>query len=251
MKLDGKVALVTGAGRGIGRAIALAFAEEGADVAVNALHLSSAESTAEEIRKIGRRAIAIEADVADVEALRRMIERTLGELGRIDILANVAGNPVKHVPTAELPLEQFEQLIDTHLRGTFLCCRQVGQWMIDHDGGKILNIGSIAAVRGFPRRVGYGAAKAGIVSLTKTLAVEWAKHNINVNCISPGYILTPRTESGLKEGKYGMEYLIGRIPLGRLGEPEDIARAALFLVSEDAKYITGVNLPVDGGWLVV
>jgi len=251
MKLDGKVALVTGSGRGIGRAVALRFAEEGADVAVNAMHLSSAESTAGEIRKLGRRALAVAADVADVEALHRMIARTLEELGKIDILANIAGIPVKHVPTAELPLEEFEQLINSHLRSTFLCCQQVGQWMIDHGGGKILNIGSIAAVRGHPRRVGYGAAKAGIVNLTKTLAVEWAKHNINVNCISPGYILTPRTESGLREGKYGMEYLIGRIPLGRLGKPEDIAGAALFLVSDDAEYITGVNLSVDGGWLVV
>lgn len=249
MKLDGKVALVTGAGKGIGRATALIFAEEGADVAVNALHLSSAEGTVKEIRKLGRRAIAIEADVAVVDDVDRMMDTVLNELGKIDILVNAAGARPENVPTIEQSIEKFDRTLNTHLRGTYLCCRRAGQWMVKYGGGKILNISSTAGITGFPMRTAYGAAKAGIIHLTKTLAVEWAKHNINVNCIAPAYILTPRIETGVKEGKLDLELIEKRTPLGRLGEPNDVARAALFLVSDDAKYITGVTLPVDGGWL--
>jgi len=249
MKLSGKVALVTGAGRGIGQAIALTFAEEGADVAVNALHLSSAEDTVKEIRKLGKRAIAIEADVAEVDDVDRMVDRALDELGKIDILVNNAGDRSENVPTVEQSIEKFDRTLSTHLRGTYLCCRRVGRWMISQKGGRILNISSVAGITGFPMRTAYGAAKAGIIHLTKVLAVEWAKHNINVNSIAPGYILTPRIEAGVEEGKFDLELIIRRTPLGRLGEPDDIARAALFLVSDEAKYITGVTLPVDGGWL--
>ena len=249
MKLKGKVALITGSGKGIGRAIALTFAEEGADVAINALHLSSAENAAKEIQKFGTKVITIEADVAEVEDVDRMVETTLEELGKLDILVNAAGILNEIAPTIDQSIENYDRVVSTHLRGTYLCCRKVGRWMIEHEGGKILNISSLAGMTGFPMRTGYGAVKAGIINLTKTLAVEWAKYNINVNCISPGFTLTPRVEHMIKEGMVDIESLISRIPLGRLGEPREIARPALFLMSEDARYITGVTIPVDGGWL--
>ncbi len=249
MKLSGKVALVTGSGKGIGRAIALTLAEEGADVAINALHLESAEGAADEARRLGRKAIAIEADVAEVEDIDRMVAKTLEELGRIDILVNAAGILNEIVPTLEQSLENFDRVVSTHLRGTYLCCRQAGRWMIEHGGGKIINISSLAGMTGFPMRTAYGAAKAGIINLTKTLAIEWVKHNINVNCIAPGFTLTPRMKYLISEGIINAESLKSRIPLGRLGEPSEMARPALFLASDDARYITGVTIPVDGGWL--
>ncbi len=249
MKLNGKVALITGGGQGIGQAIALVFAQEGADVAVNALHLSTAEDTAAKVRKLGRKAVAIETDVAEIENVDRMVDRTLDELGRIDILVNAAGSRPEIVPTIKQSLEQFDLVIRSHLRGTYLCCRQVARWMLEHGGGKIVNISSVAGINAHPMRTGYGSAKAGIIHLTKTLAVEWANQNINVNCIAPGFIMTPRIEWRVREGMMDLETIKKRVPMGRLGEPKDIGYAALFLVSDEAKYITGINLLVDGGWV--
>lgn len=249
MKLNGKVALITGGGQGIGQAIALVFAQEGADVAVNALHLSTAEDTAAKVRKLGRKAVAIETDVAEIENVDRMVDRTLDELGRIDILVNAAGSRPEIVPTIKQSLEQFDLVIKSHLRGTYLCCRQVARWMLEHGGGKIVNISSVAGINAHPMRTGYGSAKAGIIHLTKTLAVEWANQNINVNCIAPGFIMTPRIEWRVREGMMDLEAIEKRVPMGRLGEPKDIGYAALFLVSDEAKYITGINLLVDGGWV--
>ncbi len=249
MKLNGKVALITGGGQGIGQAIALVFAQEGADVAVNALHLSTAEDTAAKVRKLGRKAVAIETDVAEIKNVDRMVDRTLDELGRIDILVNAAGSRPEIVPTIKQSLEQFDLVIKSHLRGTYLCCRQVARWMLEHGGGKIVNISSVAGINAHPMRTGYGSAKAGIIHLTKTLAVEWANQNINVNCIAPGFIMTPRIEWRVREGMMDLEAIEKRVPMGRLGEPKDIGYAALFLVSDEAKYITGINLLVDGGWV--
>ena len=250
MELLGKTALITGAGQGIGRAIAIKFGAEGANVAVNALHFSSAEAVVNEIKKFGKKSIAIEADVAEINDVDKMVDEVLREFGKIDILVNVAGSKSEFVPTIDQSVETFDRLVAAHLRGTYLCCRRVGQTMVNQKAGKVLNIASLVGITAFPMRTGYGAAKAGIINLTKTLAVEWAKYNINVNCIAPGYIWTPRIEEAAKESKHqDVEAIKKRTPLGRFGEPDDVAHAALFLVSKYAKFITGVTLPVDGGWL--
>lgn len=249
MKLAGKVALITGAGRGIGQGMALLFAKEGADIAIGDLDLSSAEETAGEVRKIGRRAIAIKADVAESNDVDMMVDSVLSNLGGIHILVNNAGIAQQVVPTIESSIEHWDKVVRVHLRGTYLCSRCVGQWMVSHKTGKILNISSIAGIAGFPMRTSYGSAKAGIINMTRTLAIEWAKYNINVNCIAPGYVMTELAEDLIKQGAVNIEAIKKRTPLGRFAEVDEITRAALFLVSDDASYITGVTLPVDGGWL--
>ena len=249
MKLSGKVALVTGSGSGIGRAIALLFAKEGASVATNARHLETAEKTAEEIRQLGGRAIAIRADVGDADDVDMMVDRVVKELGGIHILVNCAGVPGENVPTEVSSVEHWDNVVRIMLRGTYLCSRRAGQWMISHRTGKILNISSIVGLVGFPTRASYGPAKAGINNLTQVLAIEWAKYGINVNCIAPGYIVTPLDEEYIKSGKLNLPLIEKRIPMGFRAKPDDIAKASLFLVSDDARYITGVTLPVDGGWL--
>jgi len=250
MKLSGKVALVTGAGRGIGRAIALALAREGADIGVNAAHLSSAEGTAKAVKELGRRAIAIEADVSEADQVDRMVNRVINELGGIHILVNNVGGSIEElVPTVEQSLEKWDRTMSVNVRGTYLCCRQVGKWMIAHSMGKIINIASIAGMRGVPMRTAYASSKAAVINMTQDLAVEWAKYNINVNCIAPGDIMTDMVKNFMKEGYFDLEAHQKRIPLGRLGTPEDIGNAAVFLASDEARHITGVTLPVDGGWI--
>ncbi len=249
MKLSGKVALVTGAGRGIGRAIALALAREGANIGVNAAHLSSAEGTAKAVRELGRRAIAIEADVSEADQVDKMVNRVINELGGIHILVNNVGGSIEElVPTVEQSLEKWDRTMSTNIRDTYLCCRQVGKWMIAHRMGKIINIASIAGMGGWPTFTAYSPAKAAVINMTQDLAVEWGKYNINVNCIAPGFVMTDLIKKFIKEGHYDSEALQKRTPLGRLATPEDIGNAAVFLVSDEAKQITGVTLPVDGGW---
>jgi NAD(P)-dependent dehydrogenase (short-subunit alcohol dehydrogenase family) len=248
IELKGRVALITGGGKGIGRAIALRFSEAGASVAVDAAHLASAQSTVDEIERAGGRAMAIEADVASENEVEDMLRRVVQELGGIDILVNNAGVGSELVPTIEQSVERFDNLLAVHLRGTYLCSRAAARFMIEKEYGKIVNIASVTGMVGMPIRTGYGAAKAGIIQLTKILAVEWAEHNINVNSISPGTVLTPMVEHHIQAGNIDVEPTRKRHPLGRLGKPEEIADAALFLASDQAAWITGVNLPVDGGW---
>jgi 3-oxoacyl-[acyl-carrier protein] reductase len=247
MKLSGNVALITGAGSGIGRATALLFAREGADVAVNDINLKSAEETSNAIRKMGGKAIPVKADVAEESEVIAMVERVIKELGGVHILVNNAGIGGGG-PVLESTVESWDRVMDVILRGTYLCTREAGRWMTSHETGKIINISSIAALRARANMSSYASAKAGIINLTRTLALEWAPHRINVNCIIPGGINTPMTKAHV--ATLTPEIIKGLIPLGRMGEPEDIAKAALFLVSEDASFITGVALPVDGGELV-
>lgn len=250
MKLAGKVALITGAGRGIGRATARLFAREGADIAIGDIDLSAAEETAGEVREIGRRAIAIKADVAEAKDVDVMVDSVLSNLGGIHVLVNNAGNAPEAVPTIESSIEHWDRVVAVHLRGAYLCSRRAGQWMVAHKTGAIVNIGSVAgAGGGFPVVGSYGAAKSGVVHLTRHLAVEWGKDNIRVNCIIVGFILSGFTEENVKKGDINEVAFKKRIPLGRIGKPDEIARTALFLVSDDASYITGAALPVDGGWL--
>jgi len=248
MKLNGRVALVTGAGKGIGQAIALALAKEGADIGVNAAHLSSAEGTTEMIRQLGQRAIAIEADVAEVDQVEMMVNRVISELGGIHILVNNAGVNLEVVPTVEQSVEKWQKTMDINLRGTYLCCRQAGKWMVPHKTGKIINIASMFGMSGFPMRTAYSPSKAAIINLTQDLAVEWAKYDINVNCIAPGYVMTDLIKALVKQGKLDLEALQRRTPLGRFATADDIGNTTVFLVSDEAKNITGATLAVDGGW---
>ncbi len=249
MKLEGKVALVTGAGQGIGRAIALAFAKEGADIAVNAFHPDTAENTVDNIRQLGGKAVAVPADVSNAEAVDAMMDHVLETLGRIDILVNNAGGTRSLFEVLDYPIEEWDITIGVNLRGAFLCSRRAGQWMAKQKAGKILNIASVSAFAGIPLRGAYGPAKAGLVNLTMVMAVELGKYNINVNGIAPGLVLVPRILGLAEQGGFDIEQFRSQTPLGRLCEPDDVAKAAVFLVSEEADKITGITLPVDAGWL--
>lgn len=249
MKLKGKAALITGAGSGIGRAMALVFAREGADIAVGDIDLESAAKTAEEVRQIGPKAIAIKADVGEPRDVDMMVDRTIDELGGIHILINNAGAVDEGVGTVDSSVEFWDKVVKVNLRGTYLCSRRAGKWMISHKTGKIVNIGSIAGIAGLAPRPSYGPAKAGVIHLTRCLATEWAAYNINVNCITPGFVWTPMLEGLFKKTHTDVAVIEKRIPLGYLAKPEDIANVALFLVSDEARYITGAILPADGGFL--
>jgi NAD(P)-dependent dehydrogenase (short-subunit alcohol dehydrogenase family) len=248
MRFENRVALITGAGSGIGRTIATALAGEGADVIVNDLDRESAQATAREIEAGGRRALPAHADVRSEEAVEQMVERALEAFGRIDLLVNNAGIADQFGPTTAQKLELWQRVVDVHLRGTFLCSRAVGRSMVERRSGSIVNLGSVVGMAGAATRTAYGPAKAGIILMTKTLAVEWARHGIRVNAVSPGYVRTPLVEKGIAARVIDEDVLVRRTPMGRLGLPGEIAQAVLFLLSEAASFVNGVNLPVDGGW---
>jgi NAD(P)-dependent dehydrogenase (short-subunit alcohol dehydrogenase family) len=249
MRLKDKVALITGAGSGIGRCIALLLAKEGAHIAVNDINLSLAEKTADEVKKIGRKAMSIKADVGEESEVDYMVTNVIEELGGVHILVNNAGIFDEAVPTIESSVDKWDQVMKVHLRGSYLCCRRVGQWMVSNKTGKVVNISSVVGMVGMAPRTAYTLAKAAIIQQTRCLAVEWAPYSINVNCVAPGWVWTPLTENVIKKKPSEKELIERRIPLGRWGECEDIANAVLFLVSEEANYITGVTIPVDGGFL--
>lgn len=247
MKLEGKVALITGAGSGMGEAISLLFAAEGADIAANDIIPEAAERTASAVRKLGRRSIAIRADVAEVTEVAAMVARTIEELGGIHILVNSAGFAAGGTVLEE-SLENWDRNINVMLRGPYLCCKYAGRWMSAHKTGKVINISSIASMGGGPGMGAYIVAKAGLNALTRVLAMEWSKSGINVNCIAPGLIDTPMTQRSIAH-LFTPEKLADYVPLGRMGTAGDIARTALFLASEDSSYITGTTIPLDGGVL--
>jgi NAD(P)-dependent dehydrogenase (short-subunit alcohol dehydrogenase family) len=248
MRLKDKVSLVTGASRGIGRAIALALAREGADVALNcSKSVTEAEAVAQEIKALGRRVTVVQADVAEKAAVSEMVKRVLDEFGRVDILVNNAGMSVVDA-SAELEESRWRRGIDVMLTGVFFCSQAVGKEMINGGGGKIINIASVNGIGAFPERACYGSAKAGVMQLTRTLGCEWARYNINVNAIAPGYIKTQLVEDLLAKGVIDESELARRTPAGRLGECEEIADAVIFLASEQSKYIIGQTIVVDGGW---
>jgi NAD(P)-dependent dehydrogenase (short-subunit alcohol dehydrogenase family) len=251
MRLQGKTALVTGAGRGIGQATAILFAQEGADVVVTDLDLSEAEETAAAAKKIGRRAIAIAADISKPDEVSAMVDRAIDVFEGIDILVNNAGVgkvPVRSALELE-DMEAWDKVMAINVRGTFQCSQRVARWMATHDGGKIVNVASQTGIAGVPYINAYGPSKAAVINMTRSLAVEWAKYKINVNCVAPCWTRTPRLDSAFKAGWISPEEIQKRCPMGRAAEPEEIARAIVFLASDDAGFITGVTLPVDGGWL--
>jgi NAD(P)-dependent dehydrogenase (short-subunit alcohol dehydrogenase family) len=241
-KLDGKVALITGAGSGIGRASAILFAQEGAKVAVADYVPAGGQETVKMIKDSGGEAVFIEADVSKTADVQRMVNATVEAYGRIDILFNNAGINGPLVRTAEASEEDWDRIININLKGVFLASKYSIPVMLSGGGGAIVNTASIAGFMASPYDAAYSASKGGVIQLTKSIALEYAHQNIRVNCICPGVIETPMAE---------MEILPERayyIPQKRKGQPEDIARAALYLASEDSSYVTAASLVVDGGW---
>lgn len=242
--LKGKTALVTGAGRGIGRAIALTLAGYGADVAVNySGSREKAEETAEEIRAMGRKAVLIQADISKQEDCERMFREMESSLGTIDILVNNAGITRDNL-AVRMSESEFDQVIDTNLKGAFFCMKMAGKAMMKARKGRIISISSISGVRGNAGQINYCAAKAGIIGMTKCLAKELASRNITVNAVAPGYIDTDMTAVLPEKVK---EQVLQQVPLKRMGQPRDIAETVAFLASDRADYITGQTIQVDGG----
>ncbi len=244
-ELKDKIAIVTGGGTGIGKAIALEFAKAGANVVVASRKQENLDKVAAEIKDLGRESLAIATDIRAPEQVDNMVKQTLDKFGRIDILVNNAGAGFP-VAVEELSPNGWNVIIAINLTGTFLCASAVGKEMIKQKGGKIVNIASIAGINGSPKMAHYGAAKAGVINLTKTLAVEWAPHNINVNCIAPGMIETEgvRAQQILTAERAGDGTQAP--PLQLPGKSEDVAYLAIFLASDAANHISGEIMVIKG-----
>ena len=243
MELTGKVALVTGAAQGIGKAVALMLARNGADIVVSDVNVEKAQETSQEIQSLGRKALALKVDVSRPDDVDRMVQTIVEQFGRIDILVNNAGI-ARDKLILRLTEEDWDAVLDVNLKGTFNCTKAVVRHMMKQRSGKIVNIASVVGEMGNAGQANYAASKAGVIGLTKTIAREFAQRGITVNAIAPGYIQTPMTDALPEKAK---EELKRMIPMERLGQPEDVANAVLFLVSEASSYITGQVLNVNGG----
>jgi NAD(P)-dependent dehydrogenase (short-subunit alcohol dehydrogenase family) len=245
--VEGRVALVTGAARGLGRAIALTLAHAGADVALGLRDVATGDELAAEIRALGRRALALQMDVADVEQSRAAVARTVAELGALDILVNNAGIAPGN-PAEEVRVEDFDATIAVNLKGTFFASQAGGREMIRRGGGRIVNLGSQAGSVALPGESVYCMTKAAIAHLTKCLAIEWGRHGVTVNAVAPTFIETPGTDAALSDPAFRADVVERIAGLHRIGKPVDVAGAVLFLASPAASLITGETLLVDGGW---
>jgi 3-oxoacyl-[acyl-carrier protein] reductase len=243
LKLAGKVALVTGGAQGIGKAVALLLARNGADIVVSDINLEKAEETAKEVQALGRKALATKVDVAILGDVEKMVETILTQFGKVDILINNAGI-ARDKLILRMTEEDWDAVLNINLKGTFNCTKAVVRHMSKQKSGKIVNIASVVGEMGNAGQGNYAASKAGVIGFTKTIAREFAQRGINVNAIAPGYIETPMTDALPDKVKEELKRLI---PMDRLGTPEDVAEAVLFLVSESANYITGQVLNVNGG----
>ena len=243
--LTGKVAVVTGANTGIGQGVALALAAAGADVA--AVGRSSADETAKAVEALGRRCLHVSADLSSIEPIDRILVEVEAGLGPIDILVNNAGI-IRRSDAVDFTEADWDQVVDTNLKSAFFLSQAIGRQMISRGGGKIINIASMLSFQGGMRVASYTASKSGLAGLTKLLANEWAAKGVNVNAIAPGYFVTNNTEA-LRQDEGRSREILGRIPAGRLGRPEDLGGAAVFLASSASDYVHGAIVPVDGGWL--
>ena len=248
MQLEGKIALVTGASRGIGKAIAVALAAAGADVAVNyAGNKAAAEAVAAEIEAMGRKVLLLQGDVAQLEVCTEMIDAVIKEFGRIDILVNNAGITRDNL-LMRMKEEDWDAVLNTNLKGVFNCTKAAVKYMMKQRAGRIVNITSVVGVTGNAGQANYAASKAALIGMSKSLAQEMAPRGITVNCVAPGFIQTAMTDV-LNEGQ--KEKILASIPQGRMGTPDDIAAAVSYLASEEARYVTGQTLHVNGGMAMI
>ena len=248
-RLEGKVAIVTGASRGLGRIMAEGFGEAGAKVVLCARNLEVCEDSAETLRSMGVKCLALRCDVAEREDVKTLVEKTVEHFGRVDVLVNNAGYAWE-APLEEVTLEQWSRTFSVNATGTFLCSQEAGRRMIEQGSGKIVNILSVAGMASVDPKladsVPYSASKGALAALTRDLARKWCRYNINVNAIAPGYFQTKMSQYLIEHRR---DALMNSIPIGRLGEPDEIKGVAVFLASAAADYITGQILAVDGGVL--
>ncbi len=246
MKLNGKVIFITGSTRGIGKSFAAGFAKEGADVIIHGRDLEKAKAIAKEMEGLGRRTLAVAGDVSSSQDVVRMVEEITQRFERIDVLVNNAGINPFILEAEKIKEEGWDQVMDVNLKGVFLCCQTVGKKMMEKGGGKIINISSAAAINGEQGFLPYCVSKSGVMMLTRILAYEWSKYHITVNAIAPGFVA-----AGMNTPILNKEFLVSglssRVPLKRLGQPEEIVAVALFLASEDSGYINGTTITADGG----
>lgn len=248
MNLEGKTALITGAGRGIGRGVAIAYAQAGADVALVSRSQDQLDEVAAQARALGVTAVSIVADIGKPADIEAAISTTVEKFDRLDILVNNAGINFR-TPTVDFPIEEFDKIIDVNLRGVWYLSQQAAKQMLAQgDGGRIINTASLASHMGVPGLSAYAASKGGVGMIIKVMAVEWATEGITVNGVSPGYIATPLTQP-LRDDEEKNAWILSRIPMQRWGTPQDMAGIYVFLASDAAAYITGQLFPVDGGWL--
>ena len=244
-RLDGKVAWVTGASRGLGKVMALALAEAGADVVLSARTVMDLERTASEVKRLGRRPLAVQVDVTRRSDVEAVVAKALAEYGRVDILVNNAGvTSVK--PLVETEETDWDAVLTTNVRGPYLCSRAVGPHMMARKAGKVINIGSVLSFIGEPNLVPYGTSKGAILQFTRGLAVEWARYNIQVNAICPGYFSTAMNEDFLASEE-GQAYIKRWVPMRRAGRPEELGPVAVFLASSASDFMTGAHVLIDGG----
>ena len=249
-KLQDKVAIITGARRGMGRTHAITLAKAGAKVVISDISLEDCQKVVEEIKRAGGEAIALKCDVTKKEEVEEMVKKTIEQFGKIDILVNNAGI-LQFKPFLELTEKDWDKTLDINLKGYFLCAQAVAKEMVKQKSGVIINIASVAMGQlgvGFPNLIHYSASKGGIAAMTESLAVELAPYNIRVNAIAPGVIDTPMVEQTKQDSK-AMEATLARVPLQRMGKPEEVANLVLFLASDASSYMTGSIVVIDGGWL--
>ena len=245
--LKGKTAIVTGASQGLGEAISIGLAEAGANLVLASRNETKLEKVAEKIDAVNGKCIQAKTDVLDRDSITAMVEKTLAEFDKVDILVNNAGiNLVK--PFVNLTESDWDHVLDTNLKGYFMCSQIVGREMIKQKSGAIINNASVFGLRGFPNIAAYIASKGGVVQLTRALGVEWARFGIRVNCIAPGYIVTEMAKRDIESNPKILEQNLRKIPMKRGGEPREVADTVVFMASDAASYMTGETISIDGGW---